>query len=102
MATITVVPSESADPRAWIDACRIEVTEADFARTPDNTGGPFEQFIEAIGPSEQRLKSHVFVPSHDGEHSWFPVVFDEPGSWTINLVDNDDDTVIETLAQEVQ
>lgn len=100
--TLAVVPSESADPRAWVDACRIEVSAVAHQRPPDETGGPFEYFIEAIGPSEQRLKSHVFNVSHEGAHVWMNVIFDETGSWTINLVDGSDDSVVETLAQEVQ
>lgn len=98
---INVVPSDSADPRAYVDACRIEISAADNHRAPNATGGPFEYFIEAIGPSEQRLKSHVFNVSAVGEHVWYNLIFDEPGSWTINLVDGLDDSVVETLAQEV-
>lgn len=102
MTAITVVPSESADPRAWVDNCRIEISEADFLRGPDGTGGPTEYFIEAIGPSDQRLKSHVFNVSHEGDHVWAPLIFDETGTWTINFCDNADDSVLETLEQEVQ
>lgn len=99
---ITVVPSETADPRATIDACRIEITAADFARPPDNTGGQFDQYITATGPSGQVLKSHVFVPSKDGEHVWLSLVFDEAGNWDIALHDNENDSEIDSITQAVQ
>lgn len=101
MAAINVVPSESADPRALIDACRIEISEADNHRDPDATGGPFEYYIEMIGPSDQSLKSHAFNVNALGEHVWYTPIFDESGEWTINLVDGADDSVVETASQTV-
>jgi hypothetical protein len=80
MATITVIPDA---PRATIDACRIE-TERPAGSTIDKP-----------------LKSHEFDVSHDGEHVWSPVVFDEDGDWTLNLVDTEDDSVVATMTVTV-
>ena len=102
MAVLTVVPAE---PRATIDACRVEVTEADPTRGPDETGGPFRYRVTTERPSgseiDKPLISHEFTTSKDGEHIWMPVVFDEAGTWTLNLIDTDDDSVVETTELEV-
>jgi hypothetical protein len=102
MATITVIPDA---PRATIDACRIEIAEADYARGPDKTGGQFTYRIETERPAgstiDKPLKSHEFDVSHDGEHVWSPVVFDEDGDWTLNLVDTEDDSVVATMTVTV-
>lgn len=102
MAVLTVVP---AAPRATIDACRVEVTEADPTRGPDLTGGPFLYRVTTERPAgseiDKPLKSHEFSTSKDEEHVWMPVVFDEAGTWTLNLIDTADDSVVATAELEV-
>lgn len=98
---ITCTP---AAPRATIDACHIVVAGAPDRRAPDETGGAFEYYVEATAPEwdGKPLRSHLFNVSEDGEHRAFDgLIFPVAGTWTVNLVDTDDDLVDQTLEVEV-
>lgn len=98
MATWAVTP---ASPRATVDFARIALSDLEHTRGPDLTGGPFTYRIRATGPSDQVIASHEFSPSKDGEHAWDNVAFDEDGAWTLDLLDTDDDSVVDTEALTV-
>lgn len=99
---IAVDPSE---PRATLDICKVSVSGADFARDPDLTGGEFRYYIEAERPAgseiQDNLKSHEFNVSHDGDHEWLNVIFDEAGSWNLVLRDAADDSQVAAQALTV-
>ena len=100
--TLSVDP---AAPRAVLDVCTVSVSAADWARDPDKTGGEFRYYIEAERPAgsviQDNLKSHVFDVSHDGDHEWLSVIFDEPGSWSLVLRDAVGDGQVEAQALTV-
>jgi hypothetical protein len=90
---------DPAAPRSSMDVCKIMISDEEWNRPPNETGGPFTYYIEAERPSgsdiQDNLKSHLFDVSHDGKHEWMSVIFDEPGTWNLVLRDADDDSQVE-------
>ena len=111
-ASIAIVPA-SGSVIAKVSACRVTVTNA-----PSNDASSFDdEAVPTMDPITYRLVascddvdnlvSHEFTPSSDtgvdpkGGHVWDNVIFPVDGSWTIDLVDQADDSVAATLAVTV-
>lgn len=105
-ASITITPA-SGSVIAVVTAARITVAGADDndSSTYDEDELPTEESIPyrlvASATGEQDLVSHEFVVSADGNHTWDNVVFPDDGSWTIDLIDQRDDSTAATLAVTV-
>jgi hypothetical protein len=103
---ITCTPEE---PRATVDACRIDVTGADQnagASDPETYPVQAEQryylaFRDDAG--DELGRSYVFGVGADGEHQFNSYVWPGEGSASaeIALVDASDDSDVETLAVNV-
>lgn len=106
MATIAIYPA-SGDVIAVVSACRVSVTGAndndpttyDADNIPSMDPIPFR--LVATKTGTDNLISHEFNVSADGEHQWDNVIFPDDGSWTVDLVDQRDDSVAATLAVTV-
>lgn len=111
-AAITIVPA-SGDIIAVVTACRISVADV-----PSNDPATYDaEDIPTMAPKTYRLVaskagidslvSHEFTPSSEpgiapeGAHVWDNVIFPDDGSWTVDLVDQADDSVDATLAVTV-
>lgn len=107
MATVTIVPED--DVIAKVTACRIAVEEADDtdSSTYDTNDIPREEaipmrFVASHDDGDHDdLVSHAFVASADGDHVWDNVIFPVDGAWTVTLIDQRDDSTVDTLAVEV-
>jgi archaellin len=106
MASIAIVPA-SGSVTAVISACRVTVSDAedtdittyDADATPAETAFRYRLVASATG--EQDLVSPEFTASADGNWIWDNVIFPAAGSWTIDLIDQEDDSVTATLAVTV-
>jgi hypothetical protein len=107
MAIEIAITPDTGDVIAKISACRIEVTGASSndPTTFDDDFTPAEEAIpyRLIGSltGEDNLVSHEFVVSQAGKHQWDNLIFPVDGDWTIDLVDQRDDSVAATLEVEV-
>lgn len=107
MAIEIAITPDSGDVVAKISACRINVTGASSndSSTYDEDATPTEEAIPyrliASLDDEDDLVSHEFVVSQDGKHQWDNLIFPVDGTWTLDLVDQRDDSVAATLAVEV-
>jgi hypothetical protein len=99
-AALAITPT-SGNITAAKSACRIDVTGAETNRAPDETGGPYEYLIKASCTGVDDLVSYVFNVSSDGKHSFQDLLFPVAGSWTVDLIDTDGDSVVATLAVTV-
>lgn len=102
-ATLTITPA-SGSVISVLSACRVNVTGAD-----DNDASTFdEDAIPTMDPILYRivasktgiddLVSHEFTVSADGKHEWDNLIFPDDGTWTVDLVNQDDDSVDATLS----
>lgn len=107
MAIELAITPESGDVVAVVSACRIEVTgaEANDSSTYDEDTIPTEEAIPyrlvASLDGQDDLVSHEFVVSAAGKHQWDNLIFPVDGTWTVDLVDQRDDSVDATLSVEV-
>lgn len=106
VASITIVPA-SGDVISPVSACRVSVEGAEDtdSATYDTDELPREESIPyrlvASKTGVDPLVSHEFVVSADGDHVWDNVIFPDDGSWTVDLVDQRDDSVAATLSVTV-
>ena len=104
--TLDITP-DSGDVIATVSACRITVSGAndndpttyDVDNIPTEDPIPFRLVASKTGIDD--LVSHEFNVSADGEHQWDNVIFPDDGSWTVDLVDQRDDSVAATLSVTV-
>ena len=94
-------------------ACRVTVTGVPATLTssynasnqPSQTAKTYR--ITATHSGADSLVSHEFTPTAGagsaptGTHEWDDVIFPYHGAWTLNLVDQSDDSVDATLAVTV-
>jgi len=99
MAAITCTPTS---PHARVDACRVDVTGADDNRAPDGTGGEYRYYLAFLLGGTEHGRSYVFNVSASGGHAFNSFIFEDDGSWTVNLCDAVGDGTIATLAVTVQ
>lgn len=99
MAAITVTPTS---PHARIDACRVDVTGADDNRAPDGTGGEYRYYLKFSLASAEHGRSYVFNVSSAGLHEFNSFIFEDDGTWTVDLCDVNDDSVVATKSVTVQ
>lgn len=106
VAAIAIVPA-SGDVIVRESACRVEVTGAsdtdpttyDTDELPREETIPYRLVASLAGQDD--LISHEFNVSADGNHQWDNLIFPEDGTWTIDLVDQRDDSVDATLSVTV-
>lgn len=106
MATIDIVPA-SGDIVAVVTAAHVTVSEAedtdsttyDTDELPREESIPYRLVASLAGVDD--LVSHEFVVSADGDHQWDNLIFPTDGAWTLDLVDQRDDSVAATLAVTV-
>ena len=107
MAIEIAITPASGSVVAVESACRIEVTGAQDtdSATYDEDALPTEESIPyrlvASKTGFDDLVSHEFVVSADGEHQWDNVIFPDDGSWTVDLIDQRDDSTAATLSVTV-
>ena len=101
MAAIAVTP---AAPTAIVDACRIDVTEADLnAGESDLDAYPVQAeqryYLAFIKGGVEYGRSYVFAPGADGAHSFPNYHFPSDGSWSVSLrkVSDDSEVVAEAV-----
>lgn len=105
-AAIAITPA-SGSIIAVVTACRVNVTGADDndAATYDTDNTPVEDPIPfrliATKAGIDDLVSHEFTVSAGGAHVWDNIIFPDDGSWTVDLVDQRNDSVAATLAVTV-
>jgi len=100
---IAITPA-SGDVIAVVSACRVDVTGAndndpttyDEDNVPTEDPIPFRLIASKTGIDN--LVSHEFNVSADGEHTWDNVIFPDDGTWTLDLVDQRDDSVAATAS----
>jgi hypothetical protein len=103
---ITATPPDG-EVIATVSAVRFDITGAndndpttfDTDNIPSMDPIPFRVIASKAGIDD--LVSHEFNVSADGEHTWDNVVFPDDGEWTVDLVDQRDDSVAATLALTV-
>lgn len=102
MAIVLTLTPASNDIIATVSAVRVDVTGAndndpttfDADNVPSMDPIPFRLVFSKTGIDD--LVSHEFNVSADGEHTWDNVVFPDDGTWTLDLVDQRDDSVAAT------
>ena len=116
VAAIAIEPV-SGDVISPVSACRVSVSGADshdattYNATPDPQDPPWAhaprtmdvipyRLIASLSGTDS-LVSHEFVVSADGDHVWDNVIFPVDGAWTVDLVDQRDDSVAATAAVTV-
>lgn len=103
---IEIVPA-SGDIVAVVTATHITVTggEDTDSTTYDEDLIPTEEAIPyrlvASLTGTDDLVSHEFVVSADGDHQWDGLIFPTDGAWTLDLIDQRDDSTAATLAVTV-
>lgn len=99
MAAITCTPTS---PHARVDACRVDVTGADTNRAPDDTGGEYRYYLKFSLASAEHGRSYVFNVNADGKHEFNSFIFEDDGTWTVDLCDAVGDGVVATQSVTVQ
>ena len=100
---IELTPSV-AEPRAAVDAVRIDVTgasnndSADYDPEQYPSRAELRAYLAFVLDGEDKGKSYVFAVGQDGEHVFNNYIFPEAGEWTIELRRADDDTVLKSQA----
>lgn len=105
---ITATPP-TGEVIATVSAVRFDITGAndndpttfDADNIPSMDPIPFRLVATISGDTQDPLVSHEFNVSADGEHTWDNVIFPEDGSWTVDLIDQRDDSTAATLALTV-
>lgn len=106
VAAIAITPA-SGDVRAVISACRVDVTglEPNDPATYNVDNIPTEDEVRyrliATLTGQDDLVSHDFAASAGLTHTWDNIIFPADGGWTLDLVDQRDDSVEATLAVTV-
>lgn len=100
---IAIVPA-SGSVVAVVSACRISASglSTNDPSTYDVDDVPTEvpltyRFV-ASKSGQDDLVSHEFQASHAGLHVWDNVIFPDDGTWTLDLVDQSDDSVAATAS----
>lgn len=109
MAIEIAITPPDGEVIAVVSACRVDVTGAndndpttyDEDNIPSMDPIPFRLVASFDDGGVDNLVSHEFNVSADGEHTWDNVIFPEDGDWTIDLIDQRDDSVAATLAVAV-
>lgn len=103
---IAITPA-SGSVVAVVSACRVDVTGA-VANDPstfdaDNvpTEDPIRYRLVATKAGQDDLVSHEFTVSSAGKHTWDNVIFPDDGTWSIALINQDDDSSDATLSVTV-
>jgi hypothetical protein len=104
--TLDIYPEE---PIAVVSACKVDVAGAadtdsatyDEDALPTEESIPYRIIASNDDGDHEDLVSHEFVVSADGNHRWDNIIFPVDGSWTLDLVDQRNDSVAATLAVEV-
>lgn len=105
-ASIAIVPA-SGSVVATVSACRVTVSGAEdndpttFNANNVPTEDPVVYRLVASKTGWDNLVSHEFTVSAQGRHVWDNVIFPDDGSWTIDLVDQGDNSVDATLSVTV-
>jgi hypothetical protein len=100
---ITLTPSV-AEPRAKIDAIRVDVAGASPNDVADYDPGAYPSqaeircYLAFVLAGADEGKSYVFAVGQDGEHVFNNYIFPTDGSWSIELRRADDDSVLATEA----
>lgn len=78
--------------------CHVQMTGLD-----DNTAAGVERryYVVCTKSGQDPLRSHVFSPSYDGKHEWDSLMFPAAGTWTMQVRDVSNDSVVATLSQVV-
>lgn len=106
MASITIVPA-SGSVTAGLSVCRVSVAGAEdtdistYSTENLPRESDFRYRLVASADGEQDLVSPEFTASADGDWVWNSVIFPAAGSWTIDLIDQSDDSTTATLAVTV-
>ena len=103
---ITATPPDG-EIIATVSAVRFDITGAndndpttfDADNIPSMDPIPFRVVASKTGIDD--LVSHEFNVSADGEHTWDNVIFPDDGDWTVDLVDQRDDSVAATITVTV-
>jgi hypothetical protein len=103
---ITATPP-TGEVIATVSAVRFDITGAndndpttfDEDNVPTEDPIPFRLVASKAGWDD--LISHEFNVSADGEHTWDNVIFPDDGAWTVDLIDQRDDSTAATLAVTV-
>jgi hypothetical protein len=99
-AALTINPA-SGSITAKSTVCRVTVAGQEDNRGPHNIGGAFAYYLKFSCTGQNDAKSYVFNVSADGDHVFNNYVFPAAGSWTLDLCDNLNGSVVETLAVTV-
>ncbi len=106
MAAVAIYPA-SGDITALVDACNITCSAVDSntltGYDADNypSSPAIEGFFRLSATGQDDLVSPVFSTNAAGVAEWPSVIFPAAGSWTLDLVDTADDSVIATAAVTV-
>jgi len=101
MATLTITPA-SGSITAKLTTCKINVSDAEDNRAPDNTGGVYGYYLLIDSPAGvDDGKSYVFNVSADGDHEFNNYTFPAAGSYTVRLRDVSNDSDVATLSVTV-
>lgn len=97
-ASIDVRPDTTVGVRTF---CHVEV---DGASTNTDDGDEIRYRLVAShdGGDHDDLVSPVFAVNADGQWTWDNLMFPVDGAWTVDLVDQDDDSVDATVAVTVE
>ena len=104
MAAIACTP---AAPTAKVSACRIDVTGADqndltaYDVNLYPTAPELRYYLAFVLGGADLGQSYVFGVDEDGDHEFNSYIFPDDGSWTIELRDNADDSVVASQAVTV-
>lgn len=104
-AALAIVPA-SGSVTAKVSVCKINVTGATANKVssfnadhhPSMDEKRYRIIASCTGVDD--LVSHEFNVN-GGKHQWDNLIFPEDGSWTVDLVDLEDDSVAATLAVTV-
>lgn len=107
MAVAIAITPPSGEVIAVVSACRVDVTGANdndpttFVGTNIPSMDPIPFRLVASLAGTDNLISHEFNVSADGEHTWDNVIFPVDGAWSVDLIDQRDDSTAATLAVTV-
>jgi hypothetical protein len=97
--SVVITPVPSTGITATLDAVRFDLTGIPAVTA---AGAEIAYRIEAsLAGRAEKLVSHVFAPASGGTHQWMNVIFPESGSWSVKLLKDSDDSVIQTQAVTV-
>lgn len=102
--TLTLDPTE---PTAVESAVRVDVAGAsandltDYSTDQYPTAAELRCYLAFLLDSEELGRSYVFAVAQDGTHSFPNYIFPSAGSWSVELRDASDDSVLATQAVTV-